>query len=156
MQRAGYSHIMITIHTLTSADFDDWNPLWQAYLVFYKSELSEEVTRTSFTRLTDPSEPMGGFLARDEHGKAIGIVNWIDHRTNWALGNNCYLQDLYVSDGGRGLGTGRALIQAVADAARERNCARVYWQTHETNQTAMMLYDKVASKSGFLVYNLGL
>ena len=29
---------------------------------------------------------------------------------------------------------------------------RVYWQTHETNATAMKLYDKVAEKSGFVVY----
>ena len=29
---------------------------------------------------------------------------------------------------------------------------RVYWLTHETNATAMKLYDKVAEKSGFVVY----
>jgi GNAT superfamily N-acetyltransferase len=151
---------MITIQPLTTVDFDDWNALWQAYLVFYKSELSDEVTNTAFARLTNPAEPMGGFLARDGSGQgvgpAIGMVNWIDHRSNWALGNSCYLQDLYVSEGGRSLGTGRTLIEAVADAARTRGCARVYWQTHETNETAMLLYDKVATKSGFLVYHLGL
>jgi hypothetical protein len=27
-----------------------------------------------------------------------------------------------------------------------------YWQTHETNLTAMALYDKIAERSGFLVY----
>lgn len=27
-----------------------------------------------------------------------------------------------------------------------------HWQTHETNANAMKLYDKVAEKSGFLVY----
>jgi hypothetical protein len=29
---------------------------------------------------------------------------------------------------------------------------RVYWLTHETNDTAMRLYDKVAERSGFVVY----
>ncbi|TIN53588.1 MAG: GNAT family N-acetyltransferase, partial [Mesorhizobium sp.] len=29
---------------------------------------------------------------------------------------------------------------------------RVYWLTHETNHTAMKLYDKVAEHSGFVVY----
>jgi GNAT superfamily N-acetyltransferase len=147
---------MITLHTLTAADFADWNPLWQAYLVFYKTTLPDDVTATAFARMVDPNEPTGGFLARDAQGQAVGMVNWIDHRTNWALGNSCYLQDLYVSEAGRGLGTGRALIEAVADAARTRKCARVYWQTHETNETAMLLYDKIATKSGFLVYHLGL
>jgi GNAT superfamily N-acetyltransferase len=147
---------MITLHTLTETDFDDWNPLWQAYLVFYESTLPDDVTSAAFSRMVDPAEPTGGFLARDAHGQAVGMVNWIDHPTNWALGNSCYLQDLYVSEAGRGLGTGRALIEAVADAARARNCAKVYWQTHESNETAMLLYDKVATKSGFLVYHLGL
>jgi GNAT superfamily N-acetyltransferase len=149
-----YSKVMITIHTLTAQDFDDWNLLWQAYLVFYESQLPEEVTRTAFDRMINPGEPTGGFLARDESGMAVGMVNWIDHRTNWAIGDSCYLQDLYVSKAGRGLGTGRALIEAVADAARTRHCARVYWQTHESNETAMILYDKVAKKSGFLVYSM--
>lgn len=146
---------MITLHALTAQDFDDWNPLWQAYLVFYESQLSDEVTRTAFARMTDPAEPAGGFLARDSKGHAVGIVNWIDHRSNWAIGNSCYLQDLYVNEAGRGLGTGRALIEAVHEAARTRGCAKVYWQTHETNETAMLLYDRIATKSGFLVYNLG-
>jgi GNAT superfamily N-acetyltransferase len=147
---------MITLHTLTATDFDDWNRLWQAYLVFYKSTLPNEVTANAFAAMTGGDNETGGFLARNPSGQAVGMVNWLDHRTNWALGNSCYLQDLYVSKAGRGLGTGRALIEAVADAARTRGCARVYWQTHETNETAMLLYDKVATKSGFLVYNLGL
>jgi hypothetical protein len=28
----------------------------------------------------------------------------------------------------------------------------VYWQTHETYATAIRLYDRVAAKSGFIVY----
>lgn len=147
---------MITLHTLTRDDFDDWNPLWQAYLIFYKSELSDEISATAFTRMTDPAEPMGGFLARDESGQTVGMVNWIDHRSNWSVANICYLQDLYVSEAGRGLSTGRALIEAVGAAAHQRGCARVYWQTHETNQTAMLLYNKVATKSGFLVYDMAI
>ena len=30
---------------------------------------------------------------------------------------------------------------------------RVYWLTHETNETAMALYDKVAERSGFVMYH---
>ena len=49
-------------------------------------------------------------------------------------------------------GVGRALIDEVYRYARRAGCNRVYWQTHETNETAMKLYDKVAEKSGFLIY----
>jgi len=36
--------------------------------------------------------------------------------------------------------------------AKLAGSSRVYWQTHETNHTAMQLYDKVAERSGFIVY----
>jgi GNAT superfamily N-acetyltransferase len=147
---------MITIHTLCATDFDAWNSLWQAYLVFYKSSVPDDVTANAFAAMTGDDPSTGGFLARDADGQPVGMVNWLDHRTNWAIGDSCYLQDLYVNEAGRGLGTGRALIEAVATAASARGCNRVYWQTHESNETAMVLYDKVAKKSGFLVYHLGL
>ncbi|HEY3218310.1 MAG TPA: GNAT family N-acetyltransferase, partial [Candidatus Limnocylindria bacterium] len=51
-----------------------------------------------------------------------------------------------------GAGVGRALIAAVYERARDRGARRVYWHTHETNTTAIRLYDKVATRSGFIVY----
>ena len=61
---------------------------------------------------------MGGFLARDDDGAAIGLVHWIVHRSCWTVGDYCYLQDLFVAPGRRGGGIGRRLIDAVADKAR--------------------------------------
>jgi GNAT superfamily N-acetyltransferase len=64
----------------------------------------------------------------------------------------CYLQDLFTREGLRGKGVGRALIEGVYAAARPAGAGRVYWLTHETNATAMKLYDVIAEKSGFLQY----
>jgi hypothetical protein len=36
--------------------------------------------------------------------------------------------------------------------AREAGASRVYWLTHETNTQAMVLYDQVATRSGFVQY----
>ncbi|MEO1200616.1 MAG: GNAT family N-acetyltransferase [Pseudomonadota bacterium] len=52
----------------------------------------------------------------------------------------------------RGGGVGRALIEAVSDAANARGVSRVYWQTQEFNATARALYDKVATLTPFRVY----
>jgi GNAT superfamily N-acetyltransferase len=62
------------------------------------------------------------------------------------------LQDLFTAEAARGQGVGRALIEEVYIRAKQAGSPRVYWQTHETNATAMQLYDKVAEKSGFIVY----
>jgi ribosomal protein S18 acetylase RimI-like enzyme len=47
---------------------------------------------------------------------------------------------------------GRALIEAVYARADAEGWARIYWHTHETNTAAQALYDRVAKKSGFIVY----
>ena len=36
--------------------------------------------------------------------------------------------------------------------ARESGASRVWWLTHETNTDAMLLYDRIAAKSGFVQY----
>ena len=38
--------------------------------------------------------------------------------------------------------------------AATAGAARLYWHTHETNATARRLYDQLATRSGFIVYNV--
>ncbi len=64
-------------------------------------------------------------------------------RGTWSLGDECDLEDLYVAPGARGVGTGRALIEAVYRAADHRGADRVYWLTHETGSTARALCERV-------------
>jgi GNAT superfamily N-acetyltransferase len=142
----------ITIHPITHQDFAAWEPLWQGYLRFYESSLDDAVTRITFERLNNPAEPMGSFLARNGEARAVGMVNWIRHRSCWTEGDYCYLQDLFVDPNQRGGGVGRKLIEAVYDAAKAMGCSRVHWLTHETNTQAMKLYDRIATKSGFIQY----
>lgn len=141
----------ITIRPLDAGDRAAWEPLWQGYLTFYKASLSPETTDTTFARLTGGEEPMGGFIAQRGE-ETLGIVNYVLHRTTWSPKEICYLQDLYTVEAARGTGVGRRLIEAVRAMAEAKGCFRVYWQTHESNLQAQALYDKVAQKSGFIVY----
>jgi RimJ/RimL family protein N-acetyltransferase len=49
-----------------------------------------------------------------------------------------------------------ALVERVCDAAKQAGAGRVYWQTHETNETARRLYDRIAERSGFIIYRIAL
>ena len=141
----------IVIRPIRREDHDAWMPLWRGYQAFYKVDIAEEVSATTFARLLDPAEPVTGSLAW-EGERAVGMVHYIQHRSTWTIGNYCYLQDLFTAPDLRGGGIGRKLIEHVYDAAMQAGCARVYWLTHETNETAMQLYDRIADKSGFLQY----
>jgi GNAT superfamily N-acetyltransferase len=81
-----------------------------------------------------------------------GIVHYLYHRSMWTVGNYCYLQDLFVDPSARGLGLGRALIEALYAEAKKAGASRVYWLTQEDNATARALYDKLADRSGFIQY----
>ena len=82
----------------------------------------------------------------------LGLTHYLFHRSTTQIAPTCYLQDLFTVEAARGKGVARALINEVYSRAKKAGAPRVYWQTHETNATAMMLYDKVAEKSGFVVY----
>ena len=141
----------ISIRPLAAADFDVWLPLWKGYQEFYKANIADEVTRVTFARILDDREPMFAALAWVS-GEAAGLVHWILHRSNWTIGDYCYLQDLFVAEDRRGLGLGRKLIEHVYTEAEKAGCARVHWLTHETNTDAMLLYDRIAELSGFVQY----
>jgi GNAT superfamily N-acetyltransferase len=128
-----------------------WESLWAGYLAFYKATLAPGASDVAWARFHDPDEPMF-LLGAYVDGKLTGIVHYLFHRSTWTPGNYCYLQDLFVNDSARGLGLGRALIEAVYDKAKVAGASRVHWLTHTTNAQARILYDQVADNPGFMQY----
>jgi GNAT superfamily N-acetyltransferase len=145
----------LLIRGVQRSDFTEWKPLWDGYNAFYgrtgDTALLEEITAITWSRFFDPYEPMHALVA-ERSGRLFGLAHLIFHRSTISLGPVCYLQDLYTSASARGEGIGRALIEEIYRYAENGGCSRVYWQTHETNVTAMKLYDNVAERSGFVVY----
>ncbi|WP_352467454.1 MULTISPECIES: GNAT family N-acetyltransferase [unclassified Mesorhizobium] len=74
------------------------------------------------------------------------------HRSTWTTDDYCYLQDLFVADDARGSGLGRALIEHVTADAMRQGASQVYWSSHESNQNAIYLHDRVAERSRFVQY----
>jgi GNAT superfamily N-acetyltransferase len=144
----------ITIRPLQPSDHADWRRLWTAYLTFYKTVLPEEVYALTWQRLFSDGEfePKGFIALVDD--KAVGLTHYLYHRSGWSLVNNCYLQDLFADEAARGKGVGAALIEAVRQEAGKIGVTNVYWMTHETNETARKLYDRVARRTGFIEYDL--
>jgi hypothetical protein len=62
-----------TIRSLEGTDRVRWQRLWDGYLAFYRAELSEETTRSTFERLTGSRDDMFGLLAVGERDEAIGL-----------------------------------------------------------------------------------
>ncbi|MEJ8847412.1 GNAT family N-acetyltransferase [Variovorax rhizosphaerae] len=149
----------LMIRPVAEQDYASWRPLWDGYNAFYDRQgptaLPEEITRTTWARFFDDREPMHAVVA-ERNGKLLGLVHYLFHRSTISIAPICYLQDLFTSEAARGQGVGRALIEAVYARAATAGAYRVYWQTFNTNSTAMLLYDKVADKPGITIYRKSL
>lgn len=143
----------VRIRPLERRDREAWEPLFQGYLTFYKSSLTDEQIDLSFERLlSDDPQFHIGLVAVDGDDRPIGLAHVLFHRSTWSPTHYCYLEDLFVEPGCRAKGVGEKLIEAVYAEADKRECTRTYWATQEFNYRARGLYDKVATKSPFLQY----
>ena len=145
----------VIIRPIGPGDRAGWAPLWKGYQAFYERTLPARVTDRTWARLIRGRELLGA-LAVGRRGKALGLVHYLFHPATSTLGPACYLPDLVVAPAARGQGVGRQLIDSVAEAARARGAAVLYWQTEEFNGPARRLYERVAKRSPFVRYQIDL
>ena len=141
----------IIIRPIGEGERAAWVPLWDGYLAFYRTALTQDVTDLAWSRFHDPDEPLfalGGYV----DGRLAGFAHYLFHRSTWAPKRYCYLEDLFVAENARGHGLGRALIGAVYEKAEAVGASRVYWLTQSSNAQARALYDQVADNLGFIQY----
>ncbi len=154
-RNSGAMEDAVVLREAVRDDFDRWLPLWDGYNEFYgrsgPTAVPMSITETSWRRFFEADEPMHALVA-EMNGELVGLAHYIFHPSTTSAAPACYLRDLYTSRAARGRGVATALIDRVCDEARRAGSATVYWQTHETNKVARTLYDKVAQRSGFLVY----
>jgi GNAT superfamily N-acetyltransferase len=141
--------MQVEVLPLTSSDRRQWDALARAYKAFYGTTLPDSAYDGTWQRLLK-MDGIRGLGARVD-GSLVGITHFLLHTGIWSP-RACYLEDLFVAPDARGRGVARALIESVAWHARAEGAARLYWLTHETNTTARALYDRVATRSGFIEY----
>lgn len=142
---------LMKTRALSKTDYPQWRPLWDQYLVFYQHDLSEEQTQLTFERLIDPDFGIYGLVLEVDE-QIVGIAHASFTHSTWGQNQDLYLEDLFVDPSVRGQGFGRALIEATANFGKEREARKLYWQTHRDNTTAQRLYDALATKSEFVIY----
>lgn len=140
----------VVVRELQLTDRDGWGILARGYKEFYKTPTDDSEYDQVWLRLIERKE-IFSFCA-EQNKKIVGIVHYFFHTTVWKP-RSCYLQDLYTSKDARGKGVARSLIEAVAKHANDTDCDRLYWNTQISNETARILYDKLAEFRGFIRYD---
>ncbi|MEM1130778.1 MAG: GNAT family N-acetyltransferase [Pseudomonadota bacterium] len=144
------------LRPLAARDRDAWGALWQGYLAFYETELPQSQFDLQFARLLGGApRDVQAIVAEDGGGDLVGLAHYLFHCHGWHEADVCYLQDLYVAPAARGQGLGRALIEAVYEAADADGAADVYWTTQDFNAEARVLYDRIGKLTPFIKYQRG-
>lgn len=145
----------VIIRDATPRDEEGWRKLWQQYLDFYEVTLAPEVTAATWARLMDAASPVKARLAFDG-AEMVGFAIHLHHPSTWVIGDDCYLEDLFLTPEARGKGLGQRLLKDLMKLAKARGWQRLYWHTDEENVVARRLYDRFTPYDGHVRYRLRL
>jgi len=145
----------VLVRQIFIADKSAWLNLYESYLEFYESESDQPSVELLWNRITKDSPEIQALVAEID-GEVVGIVHFHYQLSTWTQSWHCYLEDLYVREDSRGKGAAKSLIEEVKRLAIEHKCSELFWITKESNQVARKLYDKLASQSDFVRYEIKL
>jgi ribosomal protein S18 acetylase RimI-like enzyme len=119
------------------AEFRDW---WG------KIEPALEVIRDVTSQLLD-HDHTEFLLAFDDGGKPVGLCQLRYRLSVWTAAEDCWLEDLFMTESARGGGHGRRLVEAAFESARARGCRRIELDVNEQNTGALRFYESLGFSS---------
>ena len=81
-------------------------------------------------------------LLAERDDECVGFALFFHNYSTFLGAPGIYLEDLFVRPAARGLGIGKALMEAVAALAVERGCGRMEWSVLNWNQPAIDFYQR--------------
>jgi ribosomal protein S18 acetylase RimI-like enzyme len=131
-----------------------WRRMWADFIKEGPEPCGEDAPASVWRGVHDESSPYALLLAVDEQDRPQGFLLSVTHPWSWSARPACYLLDLYVAPEARGQGKGRALMEALAAQGRREGWLKIYWMTQADNATAQRLYDKLATRSPLVRYDM--
>ena len=131
----------------------DWRRLYEGYASFYQRPMTDRIAETVWGWITDPAHELEGVVALRE-GRAVGLAHYRRMPSPLRGADMGFLDDLFVDPAARGGRIGEHLLAHVAAVARERGWSVVRWITADDNYRARALYDRVARKTSWNLYEL--
>lgn len=144
----------VTVRRVEDNEFFTWLDLYAGYGEFYETPLSDEKALLVWSWITDSGNELEAYFAVGEEGEPIGLAHVREFARPLDGSRGLYLDDLFVRPDARGEGAGTAILEALRARAKDNGLSVVRWITAKDNQTARRVYDRVASKTAWVTYDL--
>lgn len=144
----------VTIRPVRAEDRTEWDRLYAGYAAFYKVDQTSEMRDTVWGWLMDASHGSNGLVAEAADGTLIGLTHYRPFVSCLKACTNCFLDDLFVDPAARGSGAADALIAAVGQIAKDNDWQVVRWITADDNYRGRGVYDKVATRTMWITYDM--
>jgi len=102
-------------------------------------------TETGLREVLFGPKPAAEVLLALENAEPVGFAVFFHNFSTWLGRPGLYLEDLFVRPEKRGKGYGRALLERLAQIAKERGCGRMEWAVLDWNDPAIQFYRKLGA-----------
>ncbi len=144
----------ICIRPVALGDRAAWGDLYLGYATFYGVNQTEAMRDTVWGWLFDRAATLEGLVAETADGTLVGLAHFRPFARPLSASTGGFLDDLFVAPAARGNGAAEALIAELRGIAAQRGWSVVRWITAEDNARARKLYDRVASRTPWITYDL--
>ena len=134
------------IRTTTEADLPVILQLIRDLATYERAPDAVVATEAGLREVLFGAKPSAEVLLALEKGEPIGFAVFFHNFSTWLGRPGLYLEDLFVRPEKRGKGYGRALLERLAQIAKERGCGRMEWAVLDWNEPAIQFYRKLGAE----------
>ena len=141
------------IRNIEIKDKEQWKILYRGYADFYQVTISEQILETIWDWLNDTNHDLNA-LVYEIDNSIVALAHYRRMPSPLRGKYIGFLDDLYVDPQFRGKKIGEKIIKKLNEISKERNWGLIRWITRNDNYKAKSLYDRIAKKSTWDVYEL--
>jgi len=141
------------IREIQLKDKEQWETLYRGYADFYKVKMNNKILYTVWNWLHDKKHEVNGLVCEIDDN-IVGFAHYRKMPRPLAGQDIGFLDDLFVDPKYRGQKIGEKFINQMKEISKIKGWNLVRWLTHNDNVRAKSLYDRVAEKTNWDVYEL--
>src|SRR2546423_13111469 len=133
------------IRTTTEADVPVILSLIRKLAMYERAPDAVVATEAGLREVLFGPKPSAEVLLSLENAEPVGFAVFFHNFSTWLGRQGLYLEDLFVRPEKRGKGYGRALLERLAQIAKERGWGRMEWAVLDWDDPAIQFYRKLGA-----------